>query len=661
MKRLIVLPVLLISLFIGRPVSSADLVKGIEAYKRGDYATVLEELRPLAEEGLATAQYILGAMYADGKGVQQDNVEALKWLKLAAGQGHKVAARAVQIVAARKGPAFSPGFRKGVDAYKRQDYAAAAKIFKKFGRQGDVNAQTLLCSMNMSENQGGRDYKVAFKWCKLAAEQGMAGAQSFLGTLFDQGNGVAQDYKAAFKWYKLAAQQGYVFAQNDLGRMYAEGKGVAQDYKAAFKWHMLAAKQGNAWAQFSLSRSYALGHGIPQDDQKAFMWEKRAAEQGEIRAQVSLSIRYNNGTGVPMDDRASFKWIKLAAEQEAPVAQFQLGVKYGLGKGVERNDAAAEMWFRRAANKGYKEAYIALDVLARDKAMKKSGNSEGSQNRATPTPPIVTKPFPFRPVDVRFRASTPNPDDIAVIIGNADYKKQGKDIPNVTPAYADAEGIKRYFKDALGVKEGNIIHLKDATGSHLISLFGNSGNHKGKLFNWVKPGQSNVYVYYAGHGAPAGDEGSAYMIPSDSTVDSIELTGYPLATLYKNLGKIGAKSVTVILEACFSGAGQGGTLIKNASPVYLKAKTPKIPSNLTVISAGTATQIASWEKDKTHSLFTKYFLKGMSGEADVEPYGNGDGKVNYTELGKYLDGTMTYFARRYYGRDQTAQIVNGSL
>ena len=49
----------------------------------------------------------------------------------------------------------------------------------------------------------------------------------------------------------------------------------------------------------------------------------------------------------------------------------------------------------------------------------------------------------------------------------------------------------------------------------------------------------------------------------------------------------------------------------------------------------------------------------MSGEGDKAPYGNGDGKVTYGELGKYLEGTMTYYARRYYGRDQNAQIVVG--
>ena len=82
-----------------------------------------------------------------------------------------------------------------------------------------------------------------------------------------------------------------------------------------------------------------------------------------------------------------------------------------------------------------------------------------------------------------------------------------------------------------------------------------------------------------------------------------------------------------------------------------------MPSNITVISAGAANQVASWEKNEPQSLFTKYFLKGMSGEGDKEPYGDGNGTVSLKELKKYLDGTMTYFARRYYGRTQQAQIV----
>jgi len=270
--------------------------------------------------------------------------------------------------------------------------------------------------------------------------------------------------------------------------------------------------------------------------------------------------------------------------------------------------------------------------------------------------PPAASSFPDTPVAVRFAKSKPRPDDIAVIIGNADYEK-GKDIPDVTPAYADAEGIKHYVKQALGIRDDNIIFLKDATQAGMTATFGSEINPNGQLFNYVKAGKSRVFVYYSGHGAPGGKEGSSYLVPSNAQASLIELNGYPLKTLYRNLSKIPAKSVTVVLEACFSGASQGGTVIAKASPIQIQPKETGVPPNITVISAGAASQIASWEQDSSSSLFTKYFLKGMSGEADAKPYGNGDGTVGYDELGRYFQETLTYYARRYYGREQTAQMA----
>jgi TPR repeat protein len=58
------------------------------AYERGDYATALRLIRPLAEQGGAKAQYNLGQMYRDGQGVPQDYAEAVKWYRLAAEQGY---------------------------------------------------------------------------------------------------------------------------------------------------------------------------------------------------------------------------------------------------------------------------------------------------------------------------------------------------------------------------------------------------------------------------------------------------------------------------------------------------------------------------------------------------------------------------------------------
>lgn len=266
--------------------------------------------------------------------------------------------------------------------------------------------------------------------------------------------------------------------------------------------------------------------------------------------------------------------------------------------------------------------------------------------------------FPSTPVAVTFSRSKSNPDDIAVIIGNANYRNTAKDIPDVVPAYADAEGMRRYASHALGIREENIMYLKDARLADFIATFGNDSNPKGKLWNWVKPGKSHVFIYYVGHGAPSTDGLSSYLVPVDAQASLIDLSGYALKTLYSNLGKLPAKSVTVVLEACFSGATQAGILIKNASPIYQKAQQESVPANLTVITAGTGNQIASWEEDKSASLFTKHYLIGMAGAADKRPYGNGDGKIEHSELGKYFSETLSYAAQRYYGREQVAQFLN---
>src|SRR5436305_327733 len=92
--------------------ASADLDIGVAAYNRGDYATALRELKPLAEKGMAPAQFNLGDMYLFGKGVPQDDKEALRWYRLAAEQGHPRAQ-------------FNLGSRYATGDGVRQDYVKA--------------------------------------------------------------------------------------------------------------------------------------------------------------------------------------------------------------------------------------------------------------------------------------------------------------------------------------------------------------------------------------------------------------------------------------------------------------------------------------------------------------------------------------------------------
>jgi TPR repeat protein len=67
---------------------SADFQKGSIAYESEDYVTALREWTPLAEQGDAIVQYILGQMHRKGKGVPQDYKTAVKWYTLAAKQGN---------------------------------------------------------------------------------------------------------------------------------------------------------------------------------------------------------------------------------------------------------------------------------------------------------------------------------------------------------------------------------------------------------------------------------------------------------------------------------------------------------------------------------------------------------------------------------------------
>ncbi|MDX1739334.1 MAG: caspase family protein, partial [Alphaproteobacteria bacterium] len=140
---------------------------------------------------------------------------------------------------------------------------------------------------------------------------------------------------------------------------------------------------------------------------------------------------------------------------------------------------------------------------------------------------------------------------------------------------------------------------------------------------------------------------------------TFEIQGLSLSTLYNNLEKLNAKSTTVILEACFTGASPNGFLIKNASPLF----NPEYPDlltgrNLTVYAASQDNQLASWLPDKSNGLFTHYFLKAMRGEADQQYVGNNDGKVSNAEIREYLHHTMSYEAKRHYGRTQVAMIPN---
>ena len=256
-------------------------------------------------------------------------------------------------------------------------------------------------------------------------------------------------------------------------------------------------------------------------------------------------------------------------------------------------------------------------------------------------------------VDVEIPAGAQNrPDAVAVVIGNKNY--QHGDVPAVEFAQRDAEYIKRYLIKTLGYREANIIYQTDAGKSAFESIFGNAADYKGKLYNYIKPNVSDVFVYYSGHGAPHVESGKSFFVPSDADPQVIHLNGYPVEQLYANLAKLPAKSITVVVDACFSGFSNQGALIKNISPAMLVVENPVMnDEKMWVFSAARNNQVSSWYPEMKHGLFTYFFLKGLQGNADQ----NQDRTISSGEMRQYLEENVPYMARRLNGRDQNPQAM----
>ena len=247
-----------------------------------------------------------------------------------------------------------------------------------------------------------------------------------------------------------------------------------------------------------------------------------------------------------------------------------------------------------------------------------------------------------------------NPAGVALIIGNADYEH--RDVPDVNFAHRDAEAFRRYVVGVLGYAPENVIDLRDATRRQLFDALGTRRDPHSLLWSYLDPdGGSDVVVFYSGHGVPGVNDGRGYLLPVDADPRAAEDDGYPIDLLYENVGGLAeARSVLVYLDACFSGGSHEGGLIGNASPVFVEATLPEgVGEKVTSLAAALGKQVASWDEEARHGLFTHHLLDALYGRADAD----GDGRVTAMEAKGYLDRHMTRAARRQHRRIQQASLM----
>ena len=230
----------------------------------------------------------------------------------------------------------------------------------------------------------------------------------------------------------------------------------------------------------------------------------------------------------------------------------------------------------------------------------------------------ITKASLISDVDENIPISnSKNPNAFVLIIANEIYQQ----VAPVPFALNDGNIFREYCQKTLGVPEKHIHYLSNATYNQI----------KAEV-NWLKNitetfDDTQIILYYAGHGIPDEASKTAYLLPVDGSGTDIS-TGYKLDDLYTTLGHMPASQIVVFMDACFSGSKRENGMLASARGVALKVKPSDPQGNMVVFSAAQGDETAYPNREKQHGLFTYYLLKKLQETA---------GDVSLQELGKYVE------------------------
>ena len=212
---------------------------GLSQYKSGDKLTAVEALSFAAGKGIAGAQWKLANMYAEGDGVDRNEIKAFELFSEVVSSADEE-----DMTGERSAPYISNAFvrlgtyyRQGIPNSKvkpdlwraRQLFYNAASIF------GNADAQLNLARMSYEGEGGERDFLQAAKWANLAAEKGNPSARELaiqvsldLARAHLEGRGVGRSPREAAKWARQAADYGSIDGQALLGHILFDGDGIVR-------------------------------------------------------------------------------------------------------------------------------------------------------------------------------------------------------------------------------------------------------------------------------------------------------------------------------------------------------------------------------------------------------------------------------------------------
>jgi hypothetical protein len=227
-----------------------------------------------------------------------------------------------------------------------------------------------------------------------------------------------------------------------------------------------------------------------------------------------------------------------------------------------------------------------------------------------------------------------NKNTYALIIANENYKN----VEAVPFAQKDGTSFMRYCKDVLGIPEDNIVYGFNTTRNEMIDAIDNIKTLQ-QVYDNMK-----LLVYYSGHGLPDPRTNESYLLPVDANPRNIS-TGYKLSEFYKQLTDNNPASVTVFLDACFSGTKKDGQIIdKEARGVIITPREESAKGNMVIFSACTGNETAYPYNNQKHGLFTYFLLKKLQEDK---------GKTSYKNLAEYISKNVKEQSYRINKKLQT--------
>ena len=256
---------------------------------------------------------------------------------------------------------------------------------------------------------------------------------------------------------------------------------------------------------------------------------------------------------------------------------------------------------------------------------------------------VAEKLEPLNPSKIRSKSSN---NKVALIIGIENYLES----PSAKYANLDAKYFFDYARKGFGVKKQNINLLVDEEATFVKT--------NKALTKWlrskIKADQSDLIIFFAGHGLASSDGKELYLLPQDSDPDLLSRTALSRTELFQEIINLNPKSVTMFLDTCYSGVSRDEQmLLASARPIRIIANDEEgIPNNFTIFSASQIDQISSGLKEAKHGIFSYYLMKGLEGKADR----NNDKNITNGELLAYMDENVSQKAAEQ-GREQNPSLA----